>query len=241
MTRNSDGTTDYLEILDRLMTETGEEGTKRRRRHREELLEAKRFVDEFRFVAEEFPLKLKKEGGDFDDGSGVSFPDMPKKKRPRVEEADGIDERRTIVEEEEEKEKTGGLTPLLLACQEGDRALALALLSAGADANAARSPDGVTPLMLASASGDDTLVRALLSAGADARAENWRGATAVHLAAAAVPGGGRVLETLKRRGAPLNAPTRAGVVPLLPACAAGETDAVVCLLNVLPPRSNKSR
>jgi hypothetical protein len=53
------------------------------------------------------------------------------------------------------------------AAAEGDASVIQALLSAGADAKAARQEDGVTLVMQAASSGDAEAVGVLLAAGAD--------------------------------------------------------------------------
>lgn len=72
-----------------------------------------------------------------------------------------------------------GATPLLLAVQQGDAALASDLLGAGADTNRA-GPNGTTPLLAAlqpagNASSDLALVEELVSRGASVNARNNAG------------------------------------------------------------------
>jgi len=72
-----------------------------------------------------------------------------------------------------------GVTPLSLACVNGNAALIDRLIKAGADPNAT-SPEGETALMTASRTGAVDAVNVLLSNGArvDAK-ENWKGQTAL--------------------------------------------------------------
>src|SRR5262245_39626725 len=76
------------------------------------------------------------------------------------------------------------VTPLSLACQNGNAAIALKLLKAGADPNAALSDLGETPLMMAARTGNIDTVRVLLDNGASVNAkENSRSQTALMWAA----------------------------------------------------------
>jgi uncharacterized protein len=72
-------------------------------------------------------------------------------------------------------------TPLLAALWGGDHAAALALIAAGADANAVDNRPvighGVTPLHIAAAADDPELVLALLAAGAVVDARSLAGHT----------------------------------------------------------------
>jgi ankyrin repeat protein len=77
-----------------------------------------------------------------------------------------------------------GVTPLSLACTNGNAAMIELLLKAGADANVAL-PGGETPLMTAARTGNADAVAALLSHGANVDAKDaWRGQTALMWAAA---------------------------------------------------------
>src|SRR3954464_9029447 len=64
-----------------------------------------------------------------------------------------------------------GVTPLSLACTNGDTAMVKALLGAKADPNLAL-PGGETPLMTCARTGDAEAVKALLAAGADVKAKD---------------------------------------------------------------------
>lgn len=59
-----------------------------------------------------------------------------------------------------------GLTPLHMACSNGQGAAALALLAAGANVDAL-TPGGFTPLIFAASSASPNLVHALIDAGAN--------------------------------------------------------------------------
>jgi quinoprotein dehydrogenase-associated probable ABC transporter substrate-binding protein len=77
-----------------------------------------------------------------------------------------------------------GLTPLAIACQNAKIKAAEALVSAGADVNAAVAKGGYTPLMLAALSGSSELATSLLGHGAKVNAVNPGGVTALMIAAA---------------------------------------------------------
>jgi ankyrin repeat protein len=80
--------------------------------------------------------------------------------------------------------REGGITPLFMACTNGNAAIVEALLKAGADANSVK-PNGTTALMLAAASGNAQAVKILLDRGAKVDAkESVHGQTALMFAAA---------------------------------------------------------
>ena len=80
--------------------------------------------------------------------------------------------------------RDGALTPLFLACTNGNAAIIGALLGAGADANSVNG-NGTTALMTAAASGSADSVKVLLEHGADVKVkENAHGQTALMFAAA---------------------------------------------------------
>lgn len=75
-----------------------------------------------------------------------------------------------------------GLTPFLLAVQQGDVASARLLLDAGADLAAA--PDGRSPLLIAAAAGHEDVALLLLEKAANPNAADRLGLTVLHHAAA---------------------------------------------------------
>lgn len=80
--------------------------------------------------------------------------------------------------------REGAITPLIMACVNGDAPMIEALLKSGADPHTTKA-NGTTALMLASASGSADAVRVLLERGADANAkESAHGQTALMFAAA---------------------------------------------------------
>jgi len=80
--------------------------------------------------------------------------------------------------------REGGITPLFMACTNGNAAIIEALLKAGADVNSVK-PNGTTALMLAASSGSAPAVKLLLDRGAKVDAkESVHGQTALMFAAA---------------------------------------------------------
>jgi len=101
--------------------------------------------------------------------------------------------------------KTGnryGVTPLALACLNGNEQLVELLLAAGADANAPER-GGETALMTASRTGKPGAVKVLLAHGADVNAHERRGQTALMWAAA--EGNTEVVRLLIAAGADIQA------------------------------------
>lgn len=80
--------------------------------------------------------------------------------------------------------REGAITPLFMACQNGNAAIIAALLKAGAPANSVKA-NGTTALMMAAASGSAPAVKVLLDHGASVNArESVHGQTALMFAAA---------------------------------------------------------
>ena len=80
--------------------------------------------------------------------------------------------------------REGAITPLFMACTNGNAAIMEALLKAGADVNSVKA-NGTTALMLAAASGNSQAVKILLDHGAKVDAkESVHGQTALMFAAA---------------------------------------------------------
>lgn len=95
--------------------------------------------------------------------------------------------------------RIGAVTPLTLACTNGNAAVIEALVNAGANANSATA-DGATALMIAAASGSAGAVTTLLKHGADVNArESAHGQTALMFAA--VKGRAGAIRALLESGA----------------------------------------
>lgn len=96
--------------------------------------------------------------------------------------------------------RDAALTPLSMACTNGNAAMIEALLKAGAEANSATAVGGATSLMLAAKSGSADAVKVLLDHGADVNArEAAHGQTALMFAAA--DNRAAVIKVLTARGA----------------------------------------
>jgi ankyrin repeat protein len=99
--------------------------------------------------------------------------------------------------------RVGEITPLFMACTNGNAAMIEAFLKAGADANSIKA-NGTTALMIAASSGNVDAVKVLLDHGADIKAkENVRAQTALMFAAAL--NRVDVVRLLASRGAEINA------------------------------------
>lgn len=99
-----------------------------------------------------------------------------------------------------------GVTPLQLACVNGNAATIEALLKAGVDANAVISELGETALMMAARTGSADAVNLLLSHGAEVNGrESSKGETALMWAAA--EGHSSIVRLLVQHGADINAHT----------------------------------
>jgi TonB family protein len=104
-----------------------------------------------------------------------------------------------------------GVTELMQAARDGERAAAKVLLNNGANVNA-KDSYGWTALIYASAKGDADIVKALLDKGADANAKSKDGYTGLHTAAQY--GHKSVVKTLLENGADINAENDEGDTPL---------------------------
>jgi len=122
-----------------------------------------------------------------------------------------------------------GVTPLSLACTNGNDAMVELLLKAGADPNSPL-PGGEMPLMTAARTGALASVKALLARGAavDSKDEG-RGQTALMWAAA--EGHARVVQELIGAGADFRTRLPSGFTPLLFAVREGRLDVVRVLLE----------
>ncbi len=122
-----------------------------------------------------------------------------------------------------------GMTPLSLACTNGNGAMVALLLNAGADANTVLS-GGETALMTAARTGKVDAVNVLLAHGADANAkESWLEQTALMWAAA--EGNVAAVEALLKAGADLHASSKSAFTPLLFAAREGRIGVVKALLK----------
>jgi ankyrin repeat protein len=119
-------------------------------------------------------------------------------------------------------------TTLLDAAEQGDRAVALRLLAAGANPNAA-GPDGTTPVMWAAANDDADLVRALIKAGADVKKANAFGTSA--LTEAAIVGSAPIIDALLKAGADPNTRNPEGETALMAVARSGKVEAAKRLLD----------
>ena len=127
-----------------------------------------------------------------------------------------------------------GLTALHLAAESGHRAVADALVAAGAALDAGTRIGRYTPLQVAAEGGHGAVALRLLEAGADPNAVTTNsGVTALHLAAGAIDGrsGRSAVAALLDHGADPNAREgSAGQTPLIFAAVANRPAAVTALL-----------
>ena len=127
-----------------------------------------------------------------------------------------------------------GLTALHLAAEGGHRAVADALVAAGAALDAGTRIGRYTPLQVAAEGGHGAVALRLLEAGADPNAVTTNsGVTALHLAAGAIDGrsGRSAVAALLDHGADPNAREgSAGQTPLIFAAVANRPAAVTALL-----------
>jgi uncharacterized protein len=122
-----------------------------------------------------------------------------------------------------------GVTPLSLACTNGNAAIVGLLLKAKADANLAL-PGGESPLMTAARTGKVDALKVLLINGADVKAKDaGHGQTALMWAAA--EGNVAAVEMLIEFGADLHAVSSGGFTPLLFAVREGQAGVVKTLLK----------
>jgi ankyrin repeat protein len=122
-----------------------------------------------------------------------------------------------------------GVTPLSLACQNGNASMIELLLEHGADPNASLR-GSETALMTAARTGKPGAVNALLKRGADVNAKERRGQTALMWAAA--DGHAEVVEMLIKAGADIHATLAdSGFTPFFFAARNGHADVVRVLLK----------
>ena len=122
-----------------------------------------------------------------------------------------------------------GVTPLAIACTNGNAAMIELLLNAGADPNTTL-PGGETALMTAARTGKLDAVKVLLAKGANPNAkEAKRGQTALMWAAA--DGHAAVVEALIAAGADFRSRLSSGYTPFLFAVREGRSPVVTALLK----------
>lgn len=122
-----------------------------------------------------------------------------------------------------------GITPLLLACENGNERIARALLKAGAKADVSQA-GGAEALLIAARTGRAGVVKALLDHGARIESHDSRGQTALMWAAA--EGHAEVIEFLVKSGARVDHRLDSGFTALLFAAREGKTAAVKKLLQL---------
>ncbi len=120
------------------------------------------------------------------------------------------------------------VTPLSLACVNGNAEIITALLDAGADAKTAL-PGGETVLMTAARTGRVAAVKALLQRGAKIEATDRKGQTALMWAAG--DGHAAAVQTLIEAGADFRVKLKSGFTALLFAARNGRSEVVRALLK----------
>lgn len=121
-----------------------------------------------------------------------------------------------------------GVSPLLLACENGDLKIARLLLAAGADPKAT-GPGDQSPLMTAARAGSADLVAELLKGGAAVDAADARGQTALMWSAA--EGNIDAMQRLLAAGADCRRTLPSGMSPLMFAVREGRLEAAVLLIE----------
>ena len=120
------------------------------------------------------------------------------------------------------------VTPLSIACENGEPALVSLLLKSGADAKQ-EMPGGQTMLMTATRSGSPDVAFSLINAGVDVNAKERRGQTALMWAAAA--GNVDAVRVLLDHGADPNIAVKSGFTALLFAARDGHWPVIERLLK----------
>jgi ankyrin repeat protein len=119
-----------------------------------------------------------------------------------------------------------GVTPLAIACENGDAEVVAHLLQAGADGKT-QLPSGQTVLMVGSRSGNSEVVMSLIQSGSDVNAADKSGQTALMWAAAT--GAVDTVKLLLQHGADPKTETKIGFTATLFACREGHWPVVDAL------------
>jgi uncharacterized protein len=122
-----------------------------------------------------------------------------------------------------------GVTPLVLACRNGNDAIVEMLLDSGSDPNQAAFPNSVTPLMMCARTGRVDAVKFLLDNGAKPNVKETRlGQTALMWAIA--QGHAQTADLLIQHGADIHARSESGFTSLIFAARTGEAASARVLL-----------